>query len=340
MAIRTALVGFGFSGQTFHAPFLSALDEYQVTTVLSTKPELVQKTFPNALITTDFEQMLSQDVELVVITTPNTLHYDQTKRSILAKKHVIVEKPFMITSQEAEELVNLAKENSVLLSVYHNRRFADDFLTLKKLIQDGKMGELVSFEAHFDRFRPNVRDRWRENDLPGSGMLYDLGSHLIDQALHLFGRPDRIYADIMKQRVNSVVDDYFHIVLYFGTRRAILHSSLLVPSAPPMISAHGTGGSYYAEGFDPQEQQLISGILPTTPDFGIRPSGGRYAQPEKPLQEIAFEKGDMTSYYRSFANAVRNGGKIPVVADEVITVMQVIEAAKKSAELGSVVTFH
>lgn len=339
-AVTTALVGFGFSGQTFHAPFLNALqNEFTVTTVFSSKTELVQQKFPHATVTNDFDQMLKQNIELVIITTPNTLHYEQTKKSILAGKHVVVEKPFMVTSQEASELTQLAKDKNVLLSVYHNRRFSDDFLTLKKLLKEGRMGELYSFEAHFDRYRPEVRDRWREQNLPGSGMLMDLGSHLIDQALQLFGKPDHVSADIIKQRKNSLVDDYFHVILHFGNKRAILHSSMLTPFSPPMISAHGTGASFFANGIDPQEAQLISGMSPLDAQFGKRNEMAKFAEPEKDLQEIEYETGDMTAYYRQVASAIRNGTKLPVEAEEAVLVMRVIEAAVKSAETKTVVAF-
>ncbi|KAL0483408.1 hypothetical protein AKO1_014594 [Acrasis kona] len=337
--INTALVGFGFSGQTFHGPFLSALEQFEVVSVLSSQPDKVKQKFPNATVSSSLEEVLATDVELVVITTPNTLHFEQAKKCIEAGKHIIVEKPFMITSKEAQEIADLAEKKGVLLSVYHNRRYSDDLLTLKSLIRDGKMGELISFEGHFDRFRPEVRDRWRERDLPGSGMLYDLGSHLVDQAVQLFGRPDKVYCDSIKQRNGAQSDDYFHMVLYFGNKRAILHSSVLVPKAPSMITAHGTGGSFYAFNIDPQEAQLIAGVIPTDDSFGTRTDKGEYTDKDGVTTPLSYEKGAMVNYFKEFANAVRNGGQVPVTPKDAVTVIKIIETAAESARRGAVIDY-
>lgn len=227
--IGVGIVGFGFSSTTFHIPLLQTIEEYDIRAVLSSKEEVVKEALPHANVVSTIDELVKRaDIDLVVITSPNTTHFPYVKEAILNGKHVVVEKPFVVSIEEGEELISLAEQHNVVLSVYHNRRFDNDFLTIKKLLEEDRIGNVYAYEAHFDRFRPHVRDRWREKNLPGSGILYDLGSHLIDQALSLFGKPNAISADVIKQRPGAEIDDYFHIVLHYGVKRVILRSSSYV----------------------------------------------------------------------------------------------------------------
>jgi len=209
MTIHVGLVGYGMSGAVFHAPLIRHVKGLKLAAVVSSNPEKVKRDHPEVEVLSSLEELLARkDISLIVITTPNILHYPFAKAAITAGKHVIVEKPFTVTSEEAGELIDLARKQGVLLSVYHNRRWDNDFLTVRRLVESGCLGELVLYEVHYDRYRPKVRDRWRERDLPGSGTLYDLGSHLIDQALVLFGSPRTVWADLGAQRPGAQTVDY------------------------------------------------------------------------------------------------------------------------------------
>ncbi|MBM7646176.1 scyllo-inositol 2-dehydrogenase (NADP+) [Scopulibacillus daqui] len=336
--IKVGLIGYGFSGATFHAPFLEALEEYDVVKVMSSSKEKVQKDLGQVEVAENLEDILNdQDIELVVITTPNTLHYDMAKQSLLAKKHVIVEKPMVINPSEAEELIQLANDNNLMLSVYQNRRWDNDFLTIKQLITDDALGEINTYEAHFDRFRPEVRNRWREQAGEGSGMLYDLGSHLIDQALHLFGDPKFIMADVFAQRKNAVTDDYFHIIMGYDNLRVLLHSGSIVKGHGPKYEVHGSKGSFIKYGTDGQEAALKMGKKPTEKDWGkdkpewygrlfISENG---QDVEKTIETVP---GSYISYYKQVYRHIREGEPCPVTAEEGLKTIKMIQAAIKSSQ--------
>ncbi|PFJ15173.1 oxidoreductase, partial [Bacillus cereus] len=312
--IGVGIVGFGFSSTTFHIPLLQTIEEYDIRAVLSSKEEVVKETLPNANVVSTIDELVKRDdVELVVITSPNTTHFPYVKEAILHGKHVVVEKPFVVSIEEGEELISLAKQYNVVLSVYHNRRFDNDFLTIKKLLEEHRVGNVYTYEAHFDRFRPHVRNRWREKNLPGSGILYDLGSHLIDQALSLFGNPDAISADVIKQRPGAEIDDYFHVVLHYGVKRVILHSSSYVKQAGPHFTVHGDKGSIVKYGMDSQEEQLKNEIKPGDSGYGTdKEANFATLETEEELVRIPTEAGCYDMYYKGVRDSILNGAEPPV----------------------------
>ena len=300
----------------------------------------MKQALPNAEVVGTIEELVNRaDIDLVVITSPNTTHFPYVKEAILHGKHVVVEKPFVVSIEEGEELISLAKQHNVVLSVYHNRRFDNDFLTIKKLLEENRIGNLYAYEAHFDRFRPNVRDRWREKNLPGSGILYDLGSHLIDQALSLFGKPDTISADVIKQRQGAEIDDYFHVILHYGVKRVILHSSSYVKQAGPHFTLHGDKGSIVKYGMDSQEEQLKNGMKPGDNGYGVDAEENfATLDTEEKLERISTEIGCYDMYYKGVRDSIINGEKPPVTAQEGLEVIRLIQLAIESSETGRVIT--
>ncbi|MEN1934099.1 oxidoreductase [Paenibacillus sp. 102] len=338
--IGVGIVGFGFSSTTFHIPLLQTIDEYDIRAIVSSKEEVVKEALPTVQVVGTIEELVKRDdIDLIVITSPNTTHFPFVKEAILHGKHVVVEKPFVVSVEEGEELIRLAEEHNVFVSVYHNRRFDNDFLTIKKLIEEKQIGNVYAYEAHFDRFRPYVRDRWREKNLPGSGILYDLGSHLIDQALHLFGEPDAVSADIVKQRPGAETDDYFHIVLHYGIKRIVLHSSSYVKHAGPHFSVHGDKGSIVKYGMDSQEEQLKAGMKPGSAGYG-EDSENNYAvlETEEEITHIPTEVGCYEMYYKGIRDSIVSRAPVPVTAEEGLQVIRVIQAAIESSETGRVIS--
>ncbi|OIK11821.1 oxidoreductase [Bacillus sp. MUM 13] len=335
-AIKTGLAGYGFSGATFHGPFLKTMEEFDIVKVMSSKPEKVREDLGDIEVVKDFDSLVDDpDIELIVITTPNQLHYSMAKKSLQHHKHVIIEKPMVIDPAEAEELIALAEENKLMLSVYHNRRWDNDFLTIKKLIAEGTLGEISTYEAHFDRFRPQVRDRWREKAGKGSGMLYDLGSHLIDQALHLFGEPQFVMADVFAQRENAETDDYFHIILGYETLRVILHSGSLVADQGPRYKVHGSKGSFIKFGIDCQEDDLKAGKVPGSKNWGKDKKewyGERTVirDGQEIKESVETVPGSYSSYYQGAAGAIREGKPSPVRGEDGLKTIKIIQAALDS----------
>ncbi|WP_046178274.1 oxidoreductase [Domibacillus tundrae] len=332
-SIGTAIIGYGFSGSTFHAPFLDEMEEFTVVCVLSSNEEKVKKDLPNTDVAGEIEDIMARtDVELVVVTTPSSLHFDLAKKALEAGKHVIVEKPMVPTLKEAEELAACAKEHNVVLSVFQNRRYDGNFLTVKKLMDEGRLGDIYVYEAHYDRFEPIISNGWREENKPASGILYDLGAHLIDQALSLFGMPDSITADIQKQRPNAVVDDYFHLILAYGSKRVILHSSMITFEQGSKYKVHGTLGTFMKKGEDPQEGELLEGRRPDGADWGMDPLdqyGTLYTSSGS--EKIVTLPGDYRHYYKGIYECVRHGKPCPVAGEEGVMTIRIIEAALASS---------
>lgn len=336
MTIQVGLIGYGMSGAVFHAPLIRHVEGLKLAAVVSSKPEKVLRENPGVEVLPSPEELFARkDLSLIVITTPNTLHYPLAKAAIAAGKHVVVEKPFTVTSGEAEELIDLARKRGVLLSVYHNRRWDSDFLTVRRLVESGRLGELALYEAHYDRYRPKVRDRWREWDLPGSGTLYDLGSHLIDQALVLFGPPRTVWADLEAQRPGAKAIDYFHLVLDYGPLKAILHSGSLVRRPGPRFQLHGEKGSFIKYGIDPQEDQLKQGASPGDPGYG-RDREEDHGEITVNLNGLTVRgrvetlPGNYASYYEAVVEAISSNRPVPVAPEEARDVIRVIECAIRS----------
>lgn len=340
--IKTGLVGYGFAGATFHAPVLSTVADLELTAVASSKPELVHKDWPQATVYADAAQMFADPaIELVVIAAPNEAHFSLAQAALQAGKHVVVDKPFTISSTEAQTLITLAQERKLVLSVYQNRRWDGDFLTLKTLLAQGTLGRIASFESHFDRFRPEIRQRWRESGAPGGGLLYDLGPHMLDQALQLFGKPQKIYADIALQRDSAQAVDYVHIVLYYDRLRVVLHADCLVKAPTARFAVHGDKGSFVKFGLDPQEDALKAGGKPGQPGWGVDPVHAALylgTQPDGQFEPLEMQPGRYQDFYQGMADAILHGAAAPVAPEDGLATIRLIELALQSAKEGRVIS--
>ncbi|WP_426818223.1 oxidoreductase [Winslowiella sp. 2C04] len=336
--VRVGLVGYGFASKTFHAPLIAGTSEMELAAVSSSDAAKVHADWPAMQVVADPQTLFDDPtIQVIVIPTPNDTHFPLAKAALNAGKHVVVDKPFTVTLAEARELDALAKTKGLLLSVFHNRRWDSDFLTLKALLADGTLGEVRYLESHFDRFRPEVRQRWREMKGAGSGIWFDLGPHVIDQALQLFGKPDAINVDMAELRPGAQTTDYFHAVLTYPQRRVVLHGSMLVAAESARFQVHGTRGSYIKYGLDPQEDRLKDGARPPQEDWGYDMRDGVLTLAEG---EVMVEKtlltipGNYPAYYAAIRDAVNGTGSNPVTAEEAIQVMELIELGLQSAEKG------
>ena len=334
-SLKVGIVGYGFATKTFHAPLITAVPGLSLTAISSSDPAKVHADWPDLAVETSPEALFARaDLDLVVIPTPNTTHAPLAHAALAAGKHVVVDKPFTVTLAEAQALDVFATQQGRMLSVFHNRRWDADFLTLRKVLETGELGEIRHFESHFDRYRPEVRSRWREQALPGSGLWYDLGAHLLDQVLQLFGMPEAISLDTAIQRDGAQADDWFHAVLRYGTNRVLLHASALVPELGPRFAVHGTRGSFIKYGLDPQEDALKAGLRPPATGWGTDPRQARltvWAGEEARRREIACEPGNYPAYYAAIRDALLGQGANPVPATEAIRVMRLIELGQTSA---------
>ena len=334
--IRVGLIGFGFVSKTFHVPLLRATDGYKVITVSSSRAADVAAVLPDVDVVSDPNVLATHpDVDLVVIASPNETHAPLAELAMRAGRNVVVDKPFTITVEQARNLAAVAKENDVLLSVFQNRRWDSDFLTVQDAIRGDLVGKVVVFESRFDRFRPDVRDRWREIPGPGAGLLYDLGPHLIDQTLLLFGIPDSVQATLAKQRRGARTDDFFQLVLRYGEMVATLQAGSLVSGGSARFSVHGDRASVAKQKPDVQEDQLRAGVLPGAPDWGLDPDDATlYDGPTGDTRTLKAARGDQRGYYVALREALHGRAPNPVPPEQGATVMAIIEAALRSDEEG------
>lgn len=333
--IRTGLIGYGTAGAVFHAPLIAAASGLRLTAIASRRADEIARDFPEAKAYENPQFLIDDpDIELVVVATPNETHAALARAALEAGKHVVVDKPFTLDAGEAEALIALADAAGRKLSVFHNRRWDSDFLTVRRLVDDGRLGEIAYYEAHFDRFRPEIKQGWRETEAPGAGLLYDLGAHLIDQALVLFGLPQAVTADVTRQRAAARADDYFHVVLDYGRRRAVLHASVLVRDPGPRYLVHGDGGSFVKYGIDAQEAALREGRRPGGEGWGEDDPAlfGRFTDADGTVATIDSLPGRYTAFYDGVAASIRDGAPLPVEAREARDVIRVIEAARLSAK--------
>ena len=336
--IKTAVLSFGMSGTVFHAPFLQVHEGFHFYAVWERTKNEAQKRYPDVKTYRTLEDLLADDaVELVIVNTPNYTHYDYAKKALEAGKHVVVEKPFVVRTKEGEELLALAKQKGKLLSVFQNRRWDSDFKTVKKIVAEDWLGEIVEAEFHFDRYKEELSPKQhKETPAPGTGALYDLGSHLVDGALHLFGLPEAVFADIRIIRPISKVDDYFEVLLYYPQLRVRLHGSYLVREPLPSFLLHGSKGSFIKWRADVQEAALQSGKTPGTPDWGIEPVTERGLLHTEKDGEVIREtvptlQGNYLDYFEGVYEAIRNRAPSPVAAQDGINTVRVIEAAFQSS---------
>lgn len=339
-AKKVALVGYGFAGRIFHAPSLVITPGLDLTKVVSSDWAKVLADLPTVEVVPDYDEALTDpEIALVVIATPNQSHFRLAQAALQAGKHVVVDKPFTITTDEAATLVKLADQKQRVLSVYQSRRWDGDFLTVKKLLEAGLLGELYSCEIRYDRFRPDVKSRWREVDLPGSGILYDLGAHLIDQAVQLFGVPHALTADLRNQRPGALATDYFHLLFDYGSLQVILHSSCLVKQPGPHFQLHGNRGSFVKYGMDPQETALLGGKRPLQNDLNWgKESPEMYGELTANMSgfEVTHARietlpGDYPGFYHQLAACLDGISPPPVLASEAAKNIELIEKAIQSS---------
>ena len=329
------------AGQVFHAPVIASVDGLRLHKVSARKAEqreMLILRYPEAIIVDSADGIIhADDIDLVVVATSNDAHHPLAKAALLAGKHVVVEKPFTNTTAEADELIALAERQQRLLSVHHNARWNSDYLTVKQVIGSGRLGRLVSFEARYDRFRNTLKENaWREADLPGSGILYDLGAHLIDQSLQLFGRPEAVNADLRKQRDGAQAVDDFELILHYPRLKVSLKGAMLVKEPTPRYALYGVDGAFVKYGIEPQEAALKAGERPKgNPDWGREPREiwGKLNISENGqdrVEYIASEQGDYPAFYRNVYEAILGQQVLAVKPAEARDVIYLIEMAQKS----------
>lgn len=335
-SIRVGLIGYGYASKTFHAPLIAGTPGMTLAAISSSDAAKVHADWATTPVVPSPQHLFDDPgIDLIVIPTPNDTHFPLAKAALQAGKAVVVDKPFTLTLEEARELDALAQQTGLLLSVFHNRRWDSDFLTLKQLIAEGTLGEVVYVESHFDRYRPEVRNRWREQATVGGGIWYDLGPHLIDQALSLFGQPASITVDLAQLRAGAQATDYFHATLSYPQRRVVLHGSLLAAAESARYTVHGTQGSYIKYGLDPQEDCLKAGARLPQENWGQDTRDGvlTLAKGDQlehyPQQTLP---GDYPAYYAGIRDALWGVGANPVPAKDAIAVMELIEAGIESAQ--------
>ena len=336
--IGVGLVGYGMASRVFHAPVIEAVPGLRLKKIVERRGEESRGRHAGAETVRDVDEVLrDENVELVVVATPNESHYDLAGRALLAGKHVVVEKPFANTSAEARELIAIARAQNRLVSAHQNRRWDGDFMTVRSILEGGLLGRLVESESHFDRYRNEPRPgAWREAEGPGGGILYDLGSHLIDQALVLFGLPNEVTADVRTQREFAKAVDSFDVSLGYERLKVTLKASMLAREPGPRFLLHGTEGSFVKHGVDPQEEALKLGGRPASEGWGEEPeelwgtintqTGGLHVRGR--VETLA---GRYTDYYQNVADAIRGRAELIVKPEEAADTICVIELALESS---------
>jgi scyllo-inositol 2-dehydrogenase (NADP+) len=344
--IGVGLIGYGMASRVFHAPVIEAVPSLRLKKIVERRGDASRGRHEGAETVRDVDEVLRDEtVELVVVATPNESHFYLASRALLAGKHVVVEKPFTNTSAEARELMELAKSRNRLVSAHQNRRWDGDFMTVRKILEGGLLGRLVEYESHFDRYRNEPRPgAWREAEGPGSGVLYDLGSHLIDHALVLFGLPDEISADVRTQREFAKAVDGFDVRLRYEGLRVTLKASMLAREPGPRFVLHGTEGSFVKHGLDPQEDALKLGQSPASEGWGEETEerwgvlnttvGGVHLRGR--VETLA---GRYADYYRNVADAIRGRAELIVKPEEAANTIRVIELALESSARKCAVPF-
>jgi predicted dehydrogenase len=365
--IGVGVIGFGLGGRVFHAPFVSAVSGLRLVSIMQRKGNEAAQAYPGTKIERSIEATLAdKSVEVVVVSTPNETHFALAKQVLEAGKHVVIDKPFAATSADAQELGRIAKSKGLLAIPFHNRRWDGDFQTVRKLLQEGAIGRLVTFESHFDRFRPIPRENtWKEAGNPANGMLFDLGPHLVDQVLALFGAPDAITASVRADRDETAIEDAFDITLHYpgnpgspasnlaGVEKngkgmlAHCRTSYLACDNAPRFLLHGTTGSFKKHGLDPQEPALVGGAkVPVMGSTEVwlqekESAWGKLTVAPKPVdptmlieRQVKTELGDYRGYYANVRDAVLGKSPLAVTAEDGYRVAKLLEMARESSSKG------
>ena len=339
--VTVGLIGYGLAGAVYHAPLILSEPRMRIASVVSSRAEKVAQELPGARAIANPEALFDDPgIDLVVIASPNTTHFPLANRALESGKHVVVDKPFTITLAETDELISLASRKGLLVTVFQNRRWDGDFITVQKLISDNAVGHLAFFESKFERFRPVVSTNWRETAGPGGGLYYDLGPHLIDQALILIGMPQSLVADITRLRPAAVTEDYFHLVLQYDGFRAVLHGSNLVYCPGPRFALYGDAGSFYKFELDVQERHLKEGMRPGMPHWGVAPieSAGMLYLADRTERSVPISPGQYQMFYRGIAECLLDGAAPPVTPEQARNVMRVLEAGVQSAREARIIS--
>lgn len=334
--IGVGLIGFGLAGARLHAPVIAAVAGLRIAAIMTSRVAEAQAAFPDAAVVAAPDALLTRDdVELVVVASPNPSHAPLARAALAAGKHVVVDKPFVTDPADGDALIADARAAGRVLSVYHNRRWDADFLTVRELLASGRLGEIALAEFCWDRLRPAIKPGWREEPGDGSGVLADLAPHMIDQMLALFGMPDTVAADIVRQRAAARVDDYFDLTFRYGTRRVRIASSTLVAAPRPRFALHGENGSFVKHGIDPQEAMLRAGGLdPAT--FGVEAASawGVLTDADGQARAIPSARGDWRGFYRAMIAAIRTAAPPPVDPADALAGLRLIAHARAAADTG------
>ena len=344
--IKTALLSYGMSGKVFHAPFLELHESYQIVGAWERSKKLIQQDYPSAKSYDSLEELLADDIDLVIVNTPVATHYEYAKRVLQSGRHALVEKAFTTTTAEAEELAALAQKNGVKLCVFQNRRWDSDFKTVKQVVEKGVLGEIVEAEIRFDRYNPNLSAKpHKESKNDGAGILKDLGPHIIDQAVHLFGFPDAVFADLRIIREHSLVDDGLDILLYYPQMRVRIRAGFFFREAVPAYAIHGKLGSFLKHRGDVQEDVLKTGAKPNPESWGAELPGNEgllHTEKEGSIirEQVPTLNGNYYDLFDGLYHAITADKPVPVPAEDGIKVMKIIDAAIKSSELKKVITLQ
>lgn len=334
--INTAIIGYGKSAKHFHVPLLKSVPGFKVSSVLQRRHDDASNDFKHVNIIRNLKDLLKDDsIDLVILTTPNHLHFEQAFDCLSSAKHVVVEKPFTITTEQSEKLIRLARERGRIVTAFQNRRWDGDYLTLRKIIEEGQIGSVLEFESRYNRYRKLKEEEvWKETSIDGSGILYDLSPHLIDQALQLFGMPDQLFADIRHQR-GGQADDWFTIDLFYPNVKVTLRAGMLVSDPTPRFILRGDKGAYVKYGMDIQEEQLSSGLMPGHVGWGVEPESAygtlfKIVDGEIIKQSVKTLNGNYANFYTGLYDAIVHKRDLPVEPESAKNVIRVIEMAKQS----------
>jgi scyllo-inositol 2-dehydrogenase (NADP+) len=352
--INVAVIGFGLAGRVFHAPFVSAVPGLKLEAIVQRRGDEAAKAYPATRILRSVEEAFSDPtIQLIVVATPNETHFDLARQALLSGKHVVIDKPFAATSIEAKDLGELAATRNLILAPFHNRRWDGDFLTVRKIMDGGKLGRVVTFESHFDRFRPLPREAtWKESGNEANGLLMDLGPHLVDQSLALFGPPEAITASVRRDRDQTDIEDAFDITLHYPRLLAHCRSTMLACDAAPRFLLHGTRGSFKKFGLDPQEPALVAGakvprmgegdwLAEKESEWGVLTIAPVPADPGTLVRtSIQTEFGDYRHYYANVRDAINGTGPLAVTPQDGYRVIRLLELARQSSKEGRTLRAH
>jgi scyllo-inositol 2-dehydrogenase (NADP+) len=343
--VRVGLIGFGLAGQAFHAPVIRGVEGMELACILERHTDNAKKRYPEVRVARSLDEMLSdKTIGLIVVATPNDSHFSYTKACLVAGRDVVVDKPLTPTMKEAEQLFRLAADRGRLLTVFQDRRWDGAFLTVKKLVASAELGEVAEYEARFDRFRLNAKPgAWREKaDFPAAGVLWDLGPHVLDCALVLFGEPETISAAALHQRSTSTIDDAFDVVMQYPRLRAALRARIIAYAPSHHLLLHGTKGSFVKYGMDPQEE-ILRNNPPDGLDWGKdwgedkEELWGTLSRVNEAPRKIKTERGDYRGFYANVRDAIEKKAPLDVTPDQALRTMRALLLAHKSSREGRVV---